>query len=131
MKLRNVDCVSMYVDDLDRGIDFYVKKLGLRLLWRAEGSCGLGLPDDITEIVLCTSKNPMVDLKVDSVEEALEEFAAAGGKVVYGPFDIDIGKCAVVSDPWDNEYCLLDMSKGTYDTDGNGNVTGVTKKDGL
>lgn len=31
--------------------------------------------------------------------------------------DIDIGKCAVVSDRWGNRYYILDMTKGTYDTD--------------
>lgn len=125
---RNVDCISMYVPDLDAGIAFYSQKLGLRLLWRADDSCGLGLPDDITEVVLCVRKNQMVDFRVESVEEALKDFTAAGGTCVYGPFDINIGKCAVVRDPWNNEFCILDMSKGTYDTDSNGNVTGVTKK---
>jgi lactoylglutathione lyase len=126
---RNVDCVSFYVKDLDAGLDFYQKSLGLKLLWRANNSCGLGLSDDITEVVLCTDKNPTVNFKVDCVEEALEKFISVGGKLEYGPFDIDIGKCAVVSDQWDNRYCLLDMSKGTYDTDADGKVTGVSKKE--
>lgn len=26
---ENVDCVSFYVDDLDKGIEFYKEKLGL------------------------------------------------------------------------------------------------------
>jgi len=125
---ENVDCVSFYVDDIDRGLTFYQKALGLSLLWRAENSCGLGMQKGITELVLVTSHNPMADLKVDSVEKALPEFIEAGGKLEYGPFDIDIGKCAVVSDPWDNRYCILDMSKGTYDVDENGNVISVSVK---
>lgn len=125
---NNVDCVSFYVDDIDAGIDFYSKTLGLKLLWRADKSCGMGMSDDITEVVLCTEKNPIVDFKVERVEDAIEEYINAGGTLVYGPFDIDIGKCAVVKDRWDNEYCILDMSKGTYDTDDKGNVTGVSSK---
>lgn len=125
----HVDCVSMYVDDLDKGIEYYSNKLGFELLWRVEGSCGLKMPGDVAELVLCTDKNPMVDFKVDSVEDALPKLIQAGGKCLYGPFDINIGKCAVVSDLWDNRYCILDMTKGTYDTDENGNVTGVSKKD--
>ena len=39
---NNVDCVSMYVDDLDKGIEFYSGQLGLKLLWRVNDSCGLG-----------------------------------------------------------------------------------------
>lgn len=120
-----MDCVSFYVDNLDDGIDFYSHLLGLHLLWRTNGSCGLGLSDDITEVVLVNEHNPTVNFKVDSVEKALLKFTAAGGSVEYGPFDIDIGKCAVVADKWGNRYCLLDMTKGTYNVDENGNVTGV------
>ena len=47
-------------------------------------------------------------------------------RVLRGPFDIKIGKVAVVRDHWGNEYTLLDTSKGTFDTDSVGNVTGVS-----
>lgn len=122
---QNVDCVSFYVDDLDKGIQFYSESLGLKLLWRADDSCGLGMSNDITEVVLVSEHNPVVDFKVESVEEALPLFLKAGGTVEYGPFDIDIGKCVVVKDKWDNKFCMLDMTKGMYTTDDNGNVTGV------
>lgn len=126
MMFENVDCISMYVDDIEKGLAFYRDSLGLKLLWRTEGSCGLGMEKGIAEIVLVCQQNPMVDLKVADVEEALKTYTAAGGVVEYGPFDIDIGKCAVVCDPWGNRYCILDMTKGTYDTDADGNVTGVS-----
>lgn len=122
---QNVDCVSFYVDDLDNGISFYSNALGLRLLWRADYSCGLGMCDAITEVVLVNEHNPQVNFKVKSVKSALEVFLDAGGKLEYGPFDIDIGKCAVVVDKWGNRFCMLDMSKGQYTVDVNGNVTGV------
>ena len=122
---EHVDCVSLYVDDLDAGIAFYVGALGLRLLWRADSSCGLGMRDGVAEVVLVNRHNPMADFKVESVEAALPVFLSAGGTLVYGPFDIDIGRCAVVRDRWDNEYCLLDMTKGTYTVDADGTVTGV------
>jgi len=123
---QNIDCVSMYVDDLDEGLRFYRDGLGLTLLWRADGSLGLGLPNGVAEVVLCTGKNPMVDFKVESVAQDLPTFIEAGGTVEYGPFDIDIGKCAVVLDPWGNRFCILDMTKGTYDTNAEGNVIGVS-----
>lgn len=121
----NVDCVSFYVDDLDKGLKFYQDAMGLKLLWRADKSCGLGMEDDITEVVLVNEHNPMVDFKVDSVVDAIPEIVKAGGKVVYGPFDIDIGKCAVITDLWENTYCILDMTKGKYTVDESGKVTGV------
>lgn len=123
---ENVDCISMYVDDLDAGLEFYQRALGLSLLWRTEGSCGLGMPNGVAEIVLVTEHNPMVNLKVESVDEALSHITQAGGTVEYGPFDIDIGRCAVVIDPFGNRYCILDMTKGTYDVDEAGNVIGVS-----
>lgn len=124
---QNVDCISFFVDDLDEGIRFYSETLGLKLLWRAENSCGLGMENDITELVLVNEHNPMVDFKVECVEDAVKTFVDAGGKCVYGPFDIDIGKCVVVEDRWENKFCMLDMSKGTYDVDEDGNVIGVSK----
>lgn len=126
---ENVDCIQLYVDDLDKGLSFYKDAMGLKLLWRTDKACGLGMKKGIAEIVLTLEHNDMVDLKVNDVESVLPKFIAAGGKVIYGPFDIDIGKCAVVADSWKNQYCILDMTKGTYDTDEGGNVNGVSKKE--
>ena len=123
---EGVDCVSLYVDDLDKGLRFYQNALGLKLLWRTDGSCGLGMPGGVAELVLTLSRNPMVDMKVASVEKDLPRFIQAGGTVEVGPFDIDIGKCAVVSDPWGNRYCVLDMTKGAYTVDERGTVSGVS-----
>lgn len=125
---EHVDCLSMYVDDLDAGLRFYRDSLGLRLLWRTGTACGLGMQDGVTELLLVSRHDPMVDLKVADVEAFLPAFIQAGGSVVSGPFEIDIGKCAVVRDPWENLYCVLDMTKGSYDTDADGNVTGVSPK---
>ena len=62
------------------------------------------------------------DLVVDSVPEALARFTSAGGKVLKGPFKIQIGLCAVVADPWDNALVILDTSKGTLRVDKNKHV---------
>lgn len=125
---EGVDCVSMCVSNLEEGLRFYRDILGMPLLWRTEKACGLGMKEVKTEFVLTTDDNLMVDMKVENVEEAVTEFVRAGGVVEDGPFDIDIGKCAVVADPWGNRYCILDTSKGTYDTDDEGVVSGVSKK---
>ena len=66
------------------------------------------------------------DLLVASILDAVNQFEESGGTVLRGPFDIKIGKAAVVRDHWGNEYTLLDASKGTFDTDSVGNVTGVS-----
>lgn len=125
---KDVDCVHLCVANLEEGLTFYRDKLGLRLLWRTDKARGLGTENGSTEIVLSTQDLTSIDFRVDDVSEALEKFIEAGGKVLDGPFDIDIGKCAVVADPWGNEYCLLDMTKGAYETNPDGSVRGVSKK---
>ena len=125
---KQVDCIELYVSDLDEGIEYYCGSLGLKLLWRAETTVGLGMENTTTEVVLQTDRKKMnVDFKVDSVINSIDRIVNAGGKVIDGPFDIPIGKCAVIQDKWENQYVILDMTKGKYTTDENGNVTGVSK----
>jgi predicted enzyme related to lactoylglutathione lyase len=62
------------------------------------------------------------DLTVDSVPEALMRFTSAGGKILRGPFEIQIGRCAVVADPWNNVLVILDASQGTLQVDENKRV---------
>lgn len=126
---KNIDCIELYVSDLNEGIQYYCDSMGLKLLWRNEDMVGLGMENDITEIVLQSQrKQVLVDIKVESVDESIEKIKEAGGTVEYGPFDVPIGRCAVILDKWDNKYVILDMTKGRYVTDGDGNVTGVSKE---
>lgn len=116
--MSKVDCVQFHVPDLDAGITFYCDQLGHELKWRMEKSAGLGLPDSDTEIVLQTERNGLeVDMLVESTDEAVVRFERSGGKIVAPPFDIPIGRCAVVEDPWGNQFVLLDMTKGPLKTD--------------
>jgi predicted enzyme related to lactoylglutathione lyase len=125
---RKVDCIRLSVKDLDSGIAFYRDKLGLELIWKTHHAVGLRIPDDTTEIVLhIEPKAPEIDLKVQSADEAANQFEEAGGEVIVPPFDIQIGRCVVVHDPWGNELVLLDSSKGFLKTDPEGNVIGSTQ----
>lgn len=120
-----VDCFRLYVPDVDEGLKFYRDSLGLKLIWRTETAIGLGMDKDVTEIVIHNEREGQeVDLMVESVESAIKTIVEAGGKVLVGPFDIKIGKCAVIEDPWSNQYVILDSSKGTFITDDDGNVIG-------
>jgi len=126
--LRKVDCIRLSVKDLDSGIVFYRDKLGLKLFWKTQHAVGLLMPDDTTEIILHTKpKAPEIDLKVQSADDAACQFKEAGGEVVIPPFDIQIGRCVVVRDPWGSELVLLDTSKGLLETDPEGNVIGNTQ----
>jgi len=116
--IKKVDCLSIPVPDLDAALAFYSARLGHELLWRSRTAAGLKLPDSNAELVLHTVDRPMeTDLAVDSVPDALARFTAAGGRVLRGPFEIQIGRCAVVADPWDNVLVILDASKGTVRVD--------------
>jgi lactoylglutathione lyase len=122
---QKIDCVSLRVLDLDAGLAFYSETLGHELIWRSDTAAGLRLPESNAELVLHAEDRPMeTDLAVASVTEAVERFTGAGGRVVAGPFDIAIGLCAVVADPWNNVLVLLDTSKGLLRVDENKNVVG-------
>jgi predicted enzyme related to lactoylglutathione lyase len=124
--IRNVDCVSLPVPDLDTALAFYRDGLGHQLIWRTQDGIGLRLPDSEADLVLRLEERPQeVNLKVDSVPETINRFCESGGSLVEGPFDIAIGKCAVVADPYGNTLILLDTSKGLFETDGEGNVIGL------
>lgn len=125
---QNVDCVHLRVTSPEEGLDFYRDGLALKLLWRTETACGLGTKNGFTEIVLSTEDFLTVDMRVKNVRQALQVFTAVGGKLEGEPFGIDIGECAVVTDPFGNKYCILDDTNGTYDTTEGGLVGGVSKK---
>ncbi len=122
---KYVDCIQFYVPNLQEGIDYYCKSLGLRIIWKSDSAVGLGMDESITEVVIQNERNEQeIDIKVDSVINAIVEIEKAGGKILYGPFDIKIGKCAVVKDPWNNKYVILDSTKGIFITDSDGNIIG-------
>ena len=123
--IRKVDCVQIQVPNLEAGLAFYRDQLGHQLVWRTERAVGLRLPDTDAEIVLQIERPGMeINLLVDSVDAAVARIVAAGGTVVVPPFEIQIGRCVVVCDPWGTQLIVLDTSKGLLATDADGNVIG-------
>jgi predicted enzyme related to lactoylglutathione lyase len=122
---QKVDCIRLYVSDLEAGLAFYRDQLGHPLIWRTEAEAGLRIPGADSELVLQTDRPGLeVDFTVLSADEAAARWTAMGGKVLVPPFDIHIGRCVVVQDPWNNPLVLLDTSKGLLVTDQKGNVIG-------
>jgi predicted enzyme related to lactoylglutathione lyase len=122
---QQIDCIRLPVSNLDEALAFYRDRLGHELVWRSDRSAGLRMPDTDTEIVLHTAEHRQeIDLKVEAVDAATARFVAAGGTVLVPPFDIQIGRCVVVADPWGNPLVLLDTSKGLLITDDAGNIIG-------
>ena len=52
--IRKVDCIRLYVPDLEAGLTFYRDRLGHELIWRTETAAGLRLPESDAELVLQT-----------------------------------------------------------------------------
>ncbi len=123
--IRRVDCIRLHVPDLEAGLAFYRDRLGHPIVWRTASAVGLRMGDSDAEIVLQTEdEGQEVDLLVASADDAAQQIGEGGGRVVVPPFDIAIGRCAVVDDPWGNELVLLDASNGLLSTDADGNVVG-------
>jgi lactoylglutathione lyase len=114
--LRKIDCVMIRVDDLEAAVTYYTGVFGLRPLWRDDTAVGLAFPETDAEIVLhCDQGIPSrveVYYLVDDVVSAVQAFEDQGCRVLTAPFDIPIGKCAVIEDPFGTTLCVLDMSKG-------------------
>ena len=127
--LRKVDAVTVRVPDLDTGLLFYRNALGHKLRWRNDeiGQAGLALPDSDTELVLSTELEYEPNWLVTSADEAAHAIESAGGRIVAGPFDIPVGRVAVVTDPFGNVLVLVDLSKGRYVTDADSRVSGVAR----
>lgn len=126
---KKIDCLRIAVPDLDAGLAFYRDRLGHELIWRSETAAGLRMPETDAEIVIQTEDDVLeIDLLVSSAETAADAIVAAGGSIVVPPVDIQIGRCVVVRDPWNNRLVLLDMSKGPLQTDEQGMVIGKTDR---
>jgi predicted enzyme related to lactoylglutathione lyase len=124
--IRKMDALQIPVPDLEAGLAFYRDRLWHELIWRTQTAAGLRMPDTDAELVLQTERPELeVNLLVASAGAAVAAIVEAGGSIVVPVFDIQIGKCVVVHDPWGNRLVLLDMSKGTFVTDPEGNVTGT------
>lgn len=121
---RKVDCIRIQVPSLDEGLAFYRDRLGHALIWRSDDSAGLSMPDSNAEIVIHTNHRAAepLDVTVASADAAAERIVTEGGRVIAGPFDIRIGRCVVVADPWGNQLVLLDSSKGLLKVDEDLNV---------
>ena len=113
---KKIDCVMIRVDDVVAGEKFYSDVFGLKPVWREAGSVGMGMPETDAEIVLHNNAEiphkVEVHYLVDDVVAAVKGHAEKGCRVLVHPFDVLIGKCAVIQDPFGTTICLLDQTSG-------------------
>lgn len=114
--LKKIDCVMIQVEDVQAAMTYYRDVFGLHPTWWGERDAGLAFPDSDAEIVLHNyldlPSRVEVHYLVDDVENAVHTFTNKGCRVLVEPFDIVIGKCAVIEDPFGTRLCILDMTKG-------------------
>ncbi len=114
--LRKIDCVMVRVDDIEAAAAYYAEVFGLCPQWSGDDSIGLVFPESDAEIVLHNDPNMPSSVEVhylaDDVVASVADYAAKGCRVLVEPFDITIGKCAVIQDPFGTRLCILDMTKG-------------------
>ncbi|SRR5216683_238752 len=117
---KKIDCVMIRVDNVPVAVKFYRDVFGLIPLWSDNGTTGLKFPETDAEIVLHSNANiphkVEVHYLVDDVVAAVRTCAEKGCRVLEPPFDILIGKCAVIADPFGTVLCLLDMTSGCKPT---------------
>ncbi|HZS78594.1 MAG TPA: VOC family protein [Ktedonobacteraceae bacterium] len=114
--LRKIDCIMIRVDDVESVAQYYARVFGLRPQWSGDDAIGLVFPESDAEIVLHNYPDmpspAEVHYLVDDVVAAVAHYAEQGCQVLVEPFDITIGKCAVIQDPFGTRLCILDMTKG-------------------
>jgi lactoylglutathione lyase len=121
---QKIDCIMLKVSNLNDGLEFYSQKLGHELIWKTDKAAGLKLPNSDAELVISTENGPETDIKVEDTQITFDTLIKMGATSILEPFEIQIGKCAVVEDPWGNELVILDTSKGLLKTDNDKNVIG-------
>lgn len=121
--LKKIDCVMIRVNDVTEARNFYSDVFGLKPVWQDEraGQAGLLFEDSDTEIVLHNDPDIPSQVEVyylvDDVITATQRYAEQGCTILAEPFDIRIGKCAIIQDPFGIRLCILDMSKGAIERD--------------
>jgi predicted enzyme related to lactoylglutathione lyase len=116
--LKKIDCVMIRVNDVAEAINFYAEVFGLKPVWQDDRwqQAGLLFPESDAEIVLhCDPNIPgqvEVHYLVDDVITAVQSYTTQGCTVVTPPFEVRMGNCAVIQDPFGTRLCLLDASKG-------------------
>lgn len=126
--------VNLDVDDLERGIDFYVQAFGLEVGRRFgdDGAELIGGPAPIYLLAKCAStpawKNadqhrhygrhwtPVhLDMVVDDIDAAVARAIAAGATQEQPTATDNWGKLALMADPFGHGFCFVQFLNRGYD----------------
>ena len=115
-RLKKIDCIMFYVEDLETSAKFYEEVLGLKRGWGDVDQMMVGFlfPENNSEIVIHSDKtmpNPTYNFSVEDVVKFCEEYKKLGYKVLKEPFDVRTGKFAVLADLDGNVLPIIDLTK--------------------
>jgi predicted enzyme related to lactoylglutathione lyase len=125
--------INIDVPDLERGIDFYTRALGLThtrtlddvaelrgasstiyLLCKPAGSSAVESPAISREFT--RHWTPVhFDLVVEDVDAAATRAIAAGAKAETGHIDWRGSRCLSFGDPFGHGFCFIQFESGTYE----------------
>jgi predicted enzyme related to lactoylglutathione lyase len=66
-----------------------------------------------------------VSFNVPDLDSGIGFYVDLPRPFIAAPFDIPVGRVAVAADPFGNVLVLVDLTKGRYSTDAEGDVTDV------
>jgi predicted enzyme related to lactoylglutathione lyase len=117
--IKAIKFASIPVRDQDRALEFYTKKLGLRVMSDSpfddeQRWIELGIPRAETKLVLFTARGQEqmiggfmnVTFSADDVEATAKELKARGVEFVQEPTKADWGTSAIFKDPDGNQFVL-------------------------
>lgn len=117
--IKRVKFVSVPVRDQDRALEFYTKKLGLRIVTdspfdETQRWIELGIRRSETKLVLFTAPGQEamiggfmnVTFMADDVTATANELSARGVEFVQGPHRADWGTSAIFKDAHGNKFVL-------------------------
>lgn len=117
--IKGIKFASVPVTDQDRAVEFYTKKLGLRIITDAPFSGSqrwieLGFPRAETKLVLFTAPGQdkmiggfmNVTFMADDVEATARDLKARGVEFVQEPQKADWGTAAIFKDTDGNQFVL-------------------------
>ena len=119
--LQKIDSITIHVRDAAEASDFYSEVFGLQPLWKDDqnASAGLTFPDRNSEVILYSDTvrpgEIEVNYLVEDVISAIQKYIDQGCTLAVEPFDVNMGKCAVIQDPFGIRLCIIDKSNAATD----------------
>ena len=117
--IKAIKFANIPVTDQDRALEFYTKKLGLRVISDSpfdnqQRWIELGIPRAETKLVLFTAPGQdkliggfmNVTFSADNVEATAKELKARGVEFIQEPKKADWGTSAIFKDPDGNQFVL-------------------------